>query len=145
MHKSTAIINVSFNFFNLYHRIVFFYKIKCVQSISILISPPLLKGSFTKPWCFKMSNNHFKTRICFVTGPFRCRRNSRWRPVKDQPPVHANFLSSPTFAYALLPSLAATSRNPNSAVLHIKHGGPLFWEGECHKEGKQIHADSEVY
>jgi len=36
-----------------------------------------------------------------------------------------------------LPSLAATSQNPNSAVLHIKHGGRLFREGECHKERKE--------
>lgn len=36
-HKSTAIINVSLIFLKIY--IIFFYKIKCVQSISILISP----------------------------------------------------------------------------------------------------------
>jgi len=52
-----------------------------------------------------------------------------------------------------LPSLAATSQNPNSAVLHIKHGGRLFREGECHKERKgkkkenveQNHANGELY
>lgn len=57
--------------------------------------------------------------------------------MKDQPPVHTNFLSSPTFMNTFLPSLAATSQNPNSAVLHIKHGGRLFREGECHKERKK--------